>query len=89
MMRMIFRGEETRRRARIEKEANMIHRETLDHIDETGEVMQEDNPELIAFEEMLRKEDDEILALLMAREEADISLEMDDVLMSDISIDEE
>jgi len=72
----------------MEKEANRIHHEALDHIDENEEVMQEDNPDMTAFEEMMRKEEEEVLALLMAKEVAEINSEMEDILMSDIDIDE-
>ena len=87
-MRVIFRGEEKRRQASMEKEANRIHHEALDHIDENEEVMQEDNPDMTAFEEMMRKEEEEVLALLMAKEVAELNSEMEDILMSDIDIDE-
>jgi hypothetical protein len=72
----------------LEKEANRIHHEALDHIDENEEVMQQDNPDMTAFEEMMRKEEEEVLALLMAKEVAEINSEMEDILMSDIDIDE-
>lgn len=72
----------------MEKEANRIHHEALDHIDENEEVMQEDNPDMTAFEEMMRKEEEEVLALLMAKEVAELNSEMEDILMSDIDIDE-
>ena len=72
----------------MEKEANMIHHEALDLIDETEEVMQGDNPDMTAFEEMMRKEEEEVLALLLAKEEAEMNSEMEDILMSDIDVDE-
>jgi len=72
----------------MEKEANRIHHEALDHIDENEEVMQQDNPDMTAFEEMMRKEEEEVLALLMAKEVAELNSEMEDILMSDIDIDE-
>lgn len=72
----------------MEKEANRIHHEALDRIDENEEVMQQDNPDMTAFEEMMRKEEEEVLALLMAKEVAELNSEMEDILMSDIDIDE-
>jgi hypothetical protein len=82
MMRVIFRGEEKRRLARMEKEASLVHRETLDHLDETEEDV---DPDEALLEELLRKEEEEVLALLAAREEPDT--EMEDVIMSDIDIE--
>jgi|SRR5271170_6456769 hypothetical protein len=85
-MRVIFRGEEKRRRARMEKEANLIHRETLDHLDE---VEGEDDPDEELLEELLRKEEEEVMMLLAAREQAENEMEaMEDVVMSDFEIGE-
>jgi ATP/maltotriose-dependent transcriptional regulator MalT len=76
-MRVIFQGEEKRHRARMEKEASRIHRETLDHLDESEEG-DEFNPDEALLEEILRQEEAEILALLAAREEnQDIDEDMD------------
>jgi hypothetical protein len=85
MMGVIFRGEEKRRIARMEKEASLIHRETLHHIEEAEEDV---DPNEALLEELLRKEEEEILALLAAREELDKrASEMEDVIMSDIDIE--
>jgi hypothetical protein len=85
MMRVIFRGEEKRRQARLEKEATLIHRETLNHLDESEEGKTDRDEALL--EELLRKEEEEILALLTVREESEPqATEMEDVLMSDIEI---
>jgi len=84
MMRVIFRGEEKRRLARMEKEATLIHRETMDHFDEGEE---EVDPDEELLEELLRTEEEELMALLAAREQAENeTLEMEDVVMSDCEI---
>jgi tRNA U34 5-carboxymethylaminomethyl modifying enzyme MnmG/GidA len=84
MMRVIFRGEEKRRLARMEKEATLIHRETMDHFDEVEE---EVDPDEELLEELLRTEEEELMALLAAREQAENeTLEMEDVVMSDCEI---
>ena len=84
MMRVIFRGEEKRRQARMEKEATLIHRETMDHLDEVEE---EVDPDEELLEELLRTEEEELMALLAAREQAENdTLEMEDVVMSDCEI---
>ena len=86
MMRVIFRGEEKRRQARMEKEATLIHQETLNHIDE---VVEEVDADEVLLEELLQKEKEEVMALLAAREQAEKDLlGMEDVIMSDIEIDE-
>ena len=83
-MRVIFRGEEKRRQARMEKEATLIHRETMNHLDEVEE---EVDPDEELLEELLRKEEEELMALLAAREQAENeTLEMEDVVMSDCEI---
>jgi hypothetical protein len=84
MMRVIFRGEEKRRQARMEKEANLIHRETMDHLDEVEE---EVDPDEELLEELLRTEEEELMTLLAAREQVENeTLEMEDVVMSDCEI---
>jgi len=68
----------------MEKEATLIHRETLDHLDEVEE---EVDPEEELLDELLRKEEEEVMALLAAREQAENEmLEMEDVVMSDCEI---
>lgn len=85
-MRVIFRGEEKRRIANMEKEASRIHRETLEHLEETENDI---NPDEALLEELLRKEEEEVLALLAAREEPDQNAtEMEDIIMSDMDIEE-
>ena len=70
----------------MEKEATVIHRETMDHLDEVEE---EVDPDEALLEELLRKEEEEVLALLAARDQAENEmLEMEDVVMSDIEVDE-
>jgi hypothetical protein len=78
-MRVIFRGEEKRRLARMEREASLIHRETLERVEE----MQEGEDEVL-LEELLRKEEEEVLALLALMEEGE---GMDDEIMEDIVMD--
>ena len=73
----------------MEKEASLIHRETLNHLDasEEGQTMKDPDEELL--EELLRKEEEEVLALLAAREEFEMNdMDKEDVIMSDINIDE-
>ena len=84
-MRVIFRGEEKRWRANLEKEARLIHRETSD-IDEVEENDKSADVDEKLLEELLRKEEDEVLALLEAKEKADAEedVEMEDVTSSDI-----
>lgn len=72
----------------MEKEASLIHRETLNRLDESeeGQTMTDRDEELL--EELLRKEEEEVLALLAAREELGLDdTEIEDVIMSDIDID--
>ena len=84
-MGVIFRGEEKRRLARMEKEATLIHRETLDHFDEVEDGV---DPDEVLLEELLRKEEEEVLALLAAKEQAENEmLDMEDVVMSDVEVD--
>lgn len=81
--------EEKRRQARMEKEASLVHRETLNHLDEPEEGQPLTDPDEALLEELLRKEEEEVLALLAAREELGVNdMEMEDVTMSDIDIDE-
>ena len=88
-MRVLFRGEEKRRQARMEKEASLIHRETLNQLDESEEGQTMTDPDEELLEELLRKEEEEVLALLAAREEVgENDMEMEDVIMNDIDIDE-
>ena len=73
----------------MEKEASLIHRETLNHLDESLERQKPTDPDEELLEELLRKEEEEILALLAAREEPGVNdMEMEDIIMSDIDIDE-
>lgn len=70
----------------MEKEATVIHRETMDHLDEVEE---EVDPDEVLLEEELRKEEEEVLALLAARDQVENEMEgMEDVVMSDIEVDE-
>jgi hypothetical protein len=88
-MRVLFRGEEKRRQARMEKEASLIHRENLNHLDESEEGQTMTDPDEELLEELLRKEEEEVLALLAVREELGVNdMEMKDVIMSDIDVDE-
>jgi hypothetical protein len=74
----------------MEKEASLIHRETLNHLDEPEEGQTMTDPDEELLEELLRKEEEEVLALLAAREELGLeNMEIGDVIMSDnIDIDE-
>ena len=73
----------------MEKEASLIHRETLNHLDESEEGQAMTDPDEELLEELLRKEEEEVLALLAAREELGVNdMEMKDVIMSDIDVDE-
>lgn len=87
-MRVIFRGEEKRFQVLMEREASLIHREALDHIDEVegdGESVSDE----ALLEELIRQEEEEVLALLAAREEMGEDMMVDeDIVMSDIGIDE-
>jgi len=88
-MRVLFRGEEKRRQARMEKEASLIHRETLNHLDDSETRDTEIDPDAELLEDLLRKEEEEVLALLAAREESEeMMIDMEDVIMSDIEIDD-
>jgi hypothetical protein len=87
-MRVIFRGEEKRFQVLMEREASLIHREALDHVDEVegdGESVSDE----ALLEELIRQEEEEILALLAAREEmGEDMIEDEDIVMSDIGIAE-
>ena len=86
-MRVIFRGEEKRRQARMQKEASLVHRETLDHLDESEERETKVDPNESLLEELLRKEEEEVLALLAAMEEANQGdAGMEDMVMDDIEV---
>jgi hypothetical protein len=94
-MGVIFRGEEKRWQARMEKEASLIHQEAMNHFDESDMIEPENrvSPDEASLEELLRIEEEGILALLAARDEAnmktmemaqDIStVEMEDITMTD------
>jgi hypothetical protein len=95
MMGVIFRSEEKRWRARMEKEASLIHQEAMNHLDEPEEFELENgvNPDEASLEELLRIEEEELLALLAARDEAkvktmemtqDSTVDMEDITMTDI-----
>ena len=74
----------------MEKEAGVIHRETLSHLDESEGVGEEIDPDAELLEELLRKEEEEVLALLAAREEYEeliTDTDMEDVVMSDIEVE--
>ena len=67
----------------MEKEASCIHRETLYHLDELEEGQTVTNPDEQLLDALLRKEEEEVLALLAAREEPDREVnDMEDVIMS-------
>jgi hypothetical protein len=82
-MRVIFRGEEKRRRARMEKEASLIHSETLQDMEDEEQVPVDADEVLL--EELLRKEEEEVLALLASFDDAQKEdVEMADVDMKDV-----
>ena len=73
----------------MEKEASLIHRDTLDSFDESEEGDAGTDPDEALLEELLRKEEEEVLALLAAMEDANREDEfMEDVMMDDININE-
>ena len=74
----------------MEKEASLIYRETLNHLDESEGASEETDPDAELLEELLRKEEEEVLALLAAREEYEeliTDTDMEDVVMSDIEVE--
>jgi len=90
MMRVIFRGEEKRWRTKLEKEASLIHREAMSDIDDVEEKDKSVDMDEKLLEELLRTEEQEVLALLDAMEKADAEAdaEMEDVTTSDIDLSE-
>ena len=75
--------------ARMEKEASLIHRDTLYSFDESEDGDREIDPDETLLEELLREEEEEVLALLAAMEDANREEElMEDVMMEDIDINE-
>ena len=89
-MRVIFRGEEKRWRTKLEKEASLIHREAMSDIDDVEEKDKSVDMDEKLLEELLRTEEQEVLALLDAMEKADAEAdaEMEDVTTSDIDLSE-
>ena len=87
-MKVIFRNEERRRQDRMEKEASLIHREIVIHFDESEEGAGVFDPEEALLDELLRKEEEEVMTLLATREESDEMMDMEDVIMTDIDDDE-
>ena len=73
----------------MEREATLVHRETLVAWDEADEVTLSLglDPDEVLLEELLRKEEEEVLSLLAAMEEAKKDEEeyMDDVMMEDVN----
>jgi hypothetical protein len=90
-MRVIFRGEERRRQARMEREASLIHRETMERFDESEEneiAGGEADADEVLLEELLRKEEQEVLALLASMEEGNLEEQgMEDDIMEDVVMD--
>ena len=82
MMRIIDQGEERRRQARMEQEAR---RWTSSQPDEPEQMDTNVDTDEALLEELLRKEEEEVLALLTAKEEFERNmLDMEDVIMSDL-----
>jgi hypothetical protein len=97
MMGVIFRGEEKRRLARMEREASLVHQKAIEHLDEAEDIGREIefDPDEALLEEVLRVEEEELAALLAAMEEEhqpkqqsshEITGEMEDIEMSDIDL---
>ena len=87
MMRVIFRGEEKRQRAKLEKEASLVHSEALNYLDELQEMNASIDPDEKLLQEIFQKEEEEVMALLASLEETQQEdAEMDDVVMSDIEV---
>jgi hypothetical protein len=82
-MRVIFRGEDKRHYAQMEEEASLIHQGALNHLLESEAANTEIDPDQTLLEELLRKEKEEILALLALMEESD----MKDVIMSENDVE--
>ena len=86
-MRVIFRGEEKRQKAKMEKEASRIHSHALSRLDEAEEMEGVINADEKLLEEILRKEEEEVMALLVAVNGTDpAGEEMQDIDMSDIEV---
>ena len=86
-MRVIFRGEEKRQRAKLEKESSLVHSEALNHLDEAQETNVEVDHDERLLQELLRKEEEEVMALLASLEETEqMDAEMEDVVMSDVEV---
>jgi len=86
-MRVIFRGEEKRQRAKMEKEANRIHSEALGRLDEAEEMEAIIDADEKLLEDLLRKEEEEVMTLLAAVNGTDTEdEEMEDIDMSDVEV---
>jgi hypothetical protein len=73
----------------MEREASLIHRDTLASFDESEDGDRGTDPDEALLEELLRKEEEDVLALLAATEDAHREEEfMEDVMMEDININE-
>ena len=86
-MRVIFRGEEKRQRAKMEKEANRIHSEALGRLDEAEEMEAVIDADEKLLEDLLRKEEEEVMTLLAAVNGTDTEdEEMEDIDMNDVEV---
>ena len=73
----------------MQKEATLVHSDAIAHLDEGEEIEAELNVDESLLEELLRKEEEEILALLATFEEpTNDDGDVQDVVMSDIDISE-
>ena len=83
-MRVIFKGEEKRRQESLAREASLIHRASLDHLDESEDGRWSVHPDEALLEELLKSEEEEISALISLREHETQDSEMEDVVLSDV-----
>jgi hypothetical protein len=88
-MRVNFRSEEKSRREKMETEATLVHSDAISRLDEGEEIDAGLNVDEYLLEELLRKEDEEMLALLATLEETKSDHgDVQDVVMSDIDTNE-
>ena len=73
----------------MEKEASIIHSETLHHIDDSEDVQGQADRDDVLLEELLQKEEEEVMALLASLDETNTEdVEMEDLGMVDSEMKE-
>ena len=72
-MRVIFRSEDKRWQAQMQREATLIHQETLNLFNESEDEDAEPRSDETLLEEILQNEHEELMALLATMEESQMA----------------